>query len=161
MRLTPREMKARIARYFAACNSGDAKAIADSLSPRAVHYFPGIEPVRGAQKIGALWAGLVNRKGSQWTIDRFLAGRDGAVIEWTHYQTKSGRLLRGAEWYSFDEDGRIAELKAYYAAPSGWANESVQLKGYPYKERGYHSKSPTLPKGSRTAKTPRAGPNDR
>ena len=149
-------MRARITRYFAACNKGDAKAIADSLSPEAVHYFPGIEPLRGAQKIGAFWAGLVEREGSQWTIDKFLADRHGAVIEWTHYRTNSGHLLRGVEWYGFDEDGKISELKAYYAAPTDWSCDSVQLRGYPYKERGYHLRSPSLPPLEEKGKATRA-----
>jgi len=145
-------MNARIALYFAACNTGDAKAIADSLSPRAVHYFPSIPPVRGARKIGALWARLVKSEGSQWTVDSFLAGEGGAVIEWTHYRTKKGRLLRGTEWYRFDGRGRISELRAYYAAPSDWVAKAFELMGYPYEERGYNLRSPTLPPARKKAK---------
>ena len=40
-------------------------------------------------------------------------------MEWTHWKNASGTALRGAEWYLFDPDSlRIAEIRAYYAAPA-------------------------------------------
>jgi len=134
---TPKEMLKTVGRYFASCNAADAEGIMECLSPNAVHYFPGFHPVIGANRIATFWVGLVEEQGSQWTIDRFLAGEDGAVIEWTHFRTKKGQRLRGTEWYTFDGNGKISELKAYYAALHDPRSRSVQLRGFPYKKRGY------------------------
>jgi hypothetical protein len=134
-----------ISSYFRSCSAADSEGIIACLNADAVHYFPGLPPVRGAKRIAALWVGLVEGQGSQWTIDKFLAGEDGAVIEWTHFKTKKGQLLRGVEWYTFDSEGKIAELKAYYAAPQDPLSRKVQLRGYPYRKRGYPMRSPTRP----------------
>jgi hypothetical protein len=144
-----RKMFETVSRYFASCNAGDSDGIIGCLTPDAVHYFPGWAPVRGAKNIAALWVKLVGEAGSQWTIDKFLAGEAGAVIEWTHFRTKSGKKLRGSEWYTFDADWRISELKAYYAAPHDPNSRAVQLRGYPYKRRGYPMKSRTTPSSRR------------
>jgi len=142
---TPDEMLETVRRYFRSCSAADAEGILGCLSPDAVHYFPGLPPVRGAKRIAALWVRLVEEQGSQWTIDSFISGEGGAAIEWTHFRTKKGTLLRGAELYSFDADGRISELRAYYAAPQDPESRSVQLRGFAYKKRGYPMRSPTRP----------------
>ena len=141
----PEKMFRTVSKYFASCSGADAKGIIGCLNKDAVHYFPGWPPVRGAKRIAELWVRLVEEEGSQWTIDRFLAGADGAVVEWTHFRTKGGKVLRGAEWYTFDEDGKIAELKAFYAAPHDPKSRRVELRGFPYRKRGYPMRSPTLP----------------
>ncbi|MDT7553193.1 MAG: hypothetical protein QOI16_1729, partial [Pseudonocardiales bacterium] len=40
---------------------------------------------------------------------------------------------RGAEWFTFVEDGRIAEIRSYYQQ----RQESTCLDGFPYTTRGY------------------------
>ena len=123
-------MEALIRRYFDACNAGNVDAIAACFTPDAVHYFPpGLPdiPWRGADTIANKWIWCVNELGSQWTIEKILVSHDSpeAVIEWTHWKNKSGTALRGDEWYRFDPvTGKIAEIRAYYAAP---ADKSVAI----------------------------------
>jgi methyltransferase len=111
-------MRELITRYFDACNAADAGGIARCFAPEAVHYFPpGMYggAWRGARLIGERWADSVATRGSAWTVDRMVCEpeSDQAVIEWTHYKTRDGTVLRGDEWYVFDpETGLIAEMRA-------------------------------------------------
>ncbi|MGH8990751.1 MAG: DUF1330 domain-containing protein [Acidimicrobiia bacterium] len=136
-------MEALIRRYFDACNAGNAQGIAACFVPDAVHYFPpGMYdgPFRGATTIGQKWHKAVQTIGSYWTIDRILCDPDNrqAVIEWTHFKTKDGKVLRGDEWYVFDAaTGLIAEIRAYYASPQDPSLDRLELGGYDYAGQGY------------------------
>ncbi|QYO75630.1 nuclear transport factor 2 family protein [Devosia salina] len=144
MTLTPQHMEAAIRRYFDACNKADYQALIDSFTPDAVHYFPpGLPdvPWRGADTIARKWIWCVETLGSQWTIEKVLCSSTApeAVIEWTHWKTRSGTALRGDEWYVFDEaSGRIAEIRAFYAASANPALTISQLEDFDYAGRGYH-----------------------
>jgi methyltransferase len=138
-----RQMEQVIRDYFAACNTGDADAVAAFFTADAVHYFPPDMyegPFRGGPVIGAKWAWAVQTLGSRWSVDQIICDpdTDRAVIEWTHEKTKLGIVLRGDEWYRFDPDtGLIAEIRAYYASPQAPGTDRLELGGYPYAERGY------------------------
>jgi hypothetical protein len=126
--------------YIAACNTGDADAIAAFFAPGAVHYFPqGYGgPARGGRAIGATFARLVQAGASRWSIDQILfdADHDRAVAEWTVQRT--GLVLRGDEWYEFDPDtGLISEIRGYLASPPAPGASRLELEGFPYAERGY------------------------
>ncbi len=144
---TPADHAALIRRYFQACNEADHAALVACFTPDAVHYFPaGLPdvPWRGADAIARGWVWCVNELGSQWTIERILVSHDSpeAVIEWTHWKTKSGTALRGDEWYRFDPaTGKIAEIRAYYASPADRSAQINELVGFDYTGRGYHLKS--------------------
>ena len=57
------------------------------------------------------------------------------------YVTERG-MLRGAEWYDFDpHSGRIAEIRAYYAAPADKAVRINELVDFDYAGRGYPLRS--------------------
>lgn len=141
-------MERTIRDYFAACNSGDAAAIARFFAPGAAHYFPpGMYggPFRGGAEIGERWAASVARIGSRWTVDHVICDPDThrAVIEWTHVKDSDGVVLRGDEWYVFDPDtGLISEIRAYYAAPQAAGLARLELQGFPYAERGYSEAGP-------------------
>jgi hypothetical protein len=69
--------------------------------------------------------------------------RGEAVIEWTHFKTDQGTVLRGAEWVVFDkESGLIQEIRAYYASPQAKDLERLELGGFDYAGRGYRLVSP-------------------
>lgn len=136
-----RRIEEVIRTYFAACNAADAAAMIACFAPDAVHYFPGGSPFgafRGARAIARGWIDCVERFGSQWSIDDMMVDADTnrAVIEWTHHQPRLGRYVRGAEWYLFDGETRITELRAYYASPAQ-TGVSHELDDYPYAARGY------------------------
>ena len=80
--------------------------------------------------------------GSQWTIERILISHDKpeAMIEWTHWKNQSGTALRGAEWYIF-KDGKIQDIRAYYASPADKEVPINELMDFDYAGRGYHLKS--------------------
>ena len=125
--------------YYAACNRGDAEAIAAICAPDVVHYFskPGVEPVAGGDHLGRYWRKVQALIGAEWHVDRGIEQGDEAVIEWTMFwtdpQTGARGAVRGAEWYLFRE-GRIVEIRAYYDQEPGRA---TGLVGFPYSERGY------------------------
>jgi hypothetical protein len=141
--MTPLLMTEVINRYFAACNAADYEALVTCFTPDAVHYFPpGLPdvPWRGASTIARGWIWCVQELGSQWTIERIICATDSpeAVIEWTHWKTKSGTVLRGDEWYRFDEaTSRIREIRAYYASAADRTRAVNELVGFDYDRRGY------------------------
>lgn len=141
--------EALIRRYFRACNDADHRGLVDCFTPDAVHYFPpGLPgaPWRGARAIADGWVWCVRHLGSRWTIEKVLAADHGreAVIEWTHWKTGIGEVLRGDEWYVFNEDiTRIAEIRAYYASPVNKAEPVNALHDFDYAARGYALQPPS------------------
>lgn len=141
--LTDDNMKALVERYFAGCNDADAQEVVSCFLPDAVHYFPpGMYggPFVGAQIIAERWVAAVEKLGSCWTIDSLVTDPKTAraVIEWTHWKTFEGAVLRGDEWYDFDpETGLIKEIRAYYASPQSPDLDRLELGGFDYEGRGY------------------------
>lgn len=150
--LTRAGMEALIRRYFDGCNAADQHAIADCFVPDAVHYFPpGMYggAFTGAQAIAERWAAAVHNLGSIWTIEQVITDPEDAraVIEWTHYKTFSGTVLRGDEWYIFDRaTGLIREIRAYYASPQAADLQRLELAMFDYAGRGYSLQPPDLPR---------------
>lgn len=146
--MTGAEMEARIRGYFDACNAADAVAIAGFFVPEAVHYFPPgmyAGPFVGAQTIADRWVQAVATLGSRWTVDQVItdSATDRAVIEWTHFKTQNGTVLRGDEWYRFERDtGLITEIRAYYASPQDPELGVLELGGFAYEDRGYPTRPP-------------------
>ena len=145
------EAEALIRRYFRACNDGDRQGLIDCFTENAVHYFPpGLPgaPWRGGEAIADGWVWCIRNLGSRWTIETVLAGADGrqAVIEWTHWKTRTGEALRGDEWYIFNDDiSRIVEIRAYYASPVDKAQPVNKLDDFDYAGRGYAMQPPSEP----------------
>ena len=138
-----------VMRYFEGCNAGDAAAIAACLTPDAIHYFPpGMYggAFRGGRAVGDRWVKAYHELGSRWVIEKVIVDADAniAVGEWSHYKTKQGKVLRGDEWYVFDEtSGLISEIRAYYASPQAADLEQLELAEFDYAGRGYSVKAPT------------------
>lgn len=136
------ELERAVRGYMDACTAGDATAIAGWLAPDARHYFPPDMydgPWVGADLIAARWAEAVRERGSSWTVDAILVdtARRAAACEWTHHKAAAGVILRGAEWYEFDGDARITEIRAYYASPQATGLARLELGGFDYAGRGY------------------------
>ncbi len=134
--------------YFDGCNEADVAKIEACFVADGIHYFPpGMYngPFRGAQTIGERWRLAVETIGSYWTVDRLLVQplTWEAVMEWTHFKTKQGTILRGIEWYKFDpKSGLIEEIRAYYASPQAQDLNRQELGGFDYQERGYPMSPP-------------------
>jgi hypothetical protein len=141
-------MEQLIRTYFDGCNGANVDKIRACFTPDAVHYFPpGMYdgPFRGPQKIGEKWRAAVETLGSYWTVDHIIVDpdTDRAVIEWSHFKTRQGRVLRGDEWYIFDpSSGLIREIRAYYASPQDASLERLELGGFDYTGRGYPAAPP-------------------
>lgn len=141
------ELERHVHEYMNACTAGDADAVASFLSEDAVHYFPPDMydgPWRGGRNIGQRWAQLVSERQSAWTVDAVAVDptRRVAVSEWTHFKRAAGVILRGTEWYEFDGDGRISEIRAYYASPQETSLDRLELGGFDYEGRGYPQSAP-------------------
>jgi methyltransferase len=141
-------MRELVTRYFAACNQGDSAAIAACLTPDAIHYFPpGMYggAFRGGREIGDRWVQAYNGLGSRWALENVVVDADAniAVAEWSHYKTRHGQVLRGDEWYVFDdESGLISEIRAYYASPQAADLARLELAEFDYAGRGYSMEPP-------------------
>ncbi|MDB5699705.1 MAG: nuclear transport factor 2 family protein [Alphaproteobacteria bacterium] len=145
--LTSAQMEQIIRAYFDACNSGDVERIARYFTPDAVHYFPSgmyQGPFRGAETIARKWSEAVAALGSCWTVDQIICDPPTrrAVIEWTHFKRKQRVILRGDEWYIFAPDGRIEEIRAYYASAQDPNLQTVELGSFDYVGRGYPAEAP-------------------
>ncbi|NWL26757.1 ketosteroid isomerase [Paenarthrobacter ureafaciens] len=152
------QYEALIRTYFDGCNEADVEKMAACFAEDAVHYFPPSMyggAWHGNRLIAQRWANFVAAKGSAWTIDRLVVVPDShqAVIEWTHYKTFEGTILRGDEWYVFEETtGLIKEIRAYYAAAQHPGVPITELEGFDYAGRGYHLTCPVpRPAASGTA----------
>ena len=125
--------------YYQGCSTGNVELMKSTFAPDVTHYFTDNPPVSGAETLANHWAGFnTKERKSEWTVDRFMADGDEAVIEWTLISTfldeDRKEMIRGAEWYQFRE-GKIAEVRAYYL----WTPDQreSELVGFPYAERGY------------------------
>lgn len=146
-KLTAAQMEGRVRDYMDSCTAGDADAVAGHLTTDAVHYFPPDMydgPWRGGAFIGARWAEAVSQRGSAWTVDAIIVDteRQQVASEWTHFKTAAGVVLRGVEWYEFDEAGLISEIRAYYASPQDKGLDRLELGGFDYQGRGYPAAPP-------------------
>jgi ketosteroid isomerase-like protein len=145
---TAQHLESLLRAYFDACNAGDAKTIAACLAQGAVHYFPANErygPWRGVKAIADGWSAVQKQSKAVWTIDALLVDchKAEAVVEWTQFRAKSGKRLRGVDWYVFDAvSGLIAEVRAYYAADEHRGQNAHELGGYDYAKRGYPTALP-------------------
>lgn len=149
--MTQAEQRANtIRRYFEGCNSASREKLYEVLADNAVHYFPPDVggPYRGKEAIANLWIGFVKQKGSRWTIDRLISNGNEVAVEWTHFKTGIGEVIRGAEWYEFDAAGKIAEIRAYYASPRDAGLQVNELEGFPYAEKGFATQPPPDISGS-------------
>lgn len=146
--LTHEAMVTLMERYFDACNAGSVDRVAACFVDDAVHYFPpGMYrgPFEGAETIGERWAEAVETLGSVWTVDNIMTDPENAkaAMEWTHFKTEDGTVLRGDEWYEFDPDtGLIKEIRAYYASPQDSDLDRLELGGFDYESRGYPVEPP-------------------
>lgn len=135
--------------YFDGCNEADADKMLRCIAPEATHYFPAGAPQGtfvGADEIAHGWIDFVERLDSRWTIDSMLIDerRGEAVIEWTHFKHRLDAYLRGDEWYRFNAEGLIVEIRAYYACPASDPALSAELGDFPYVDRGYATVAPDV-----------------
>ncbi|MFD5007386.1 nuclear transport factor 2 family protein [Streptomyces mutabilis] len=131
-----------ISRYYDGCSTGDVDLMRTTLADDVVHFFlapnPGSAPVRGGEHLARYWRKVHGMIDAVWIVDHILDGDAEAVIEWTMFWSPSGTgrrvATRGAEWFTFGEDGRITEIRSYYRQET---DRDTELDGFPYADRGY------------------------
>jgi ketosteroid isomerase-like protein len=133
-----------VRRYYEGCSAGDVEAMRATLADDVVHYFlapnVGSAPVQGGEHLARYWRKVAGMIEARWVVDHGLVGSDQpveAVIEWTMYwrppDATDRVATRGAEWFVFAADGRIAEIRSYYQQKPA----TTELDGFPYAQRGY------------------------
>jgi ketosteroid isomerase-like protein len=130
-----------VRRYYDGCSAGDVEEMRATLTDDVVHYFlapnVGSAPVRGGEHLARYWRKVAGMIGARWVVDHGLVGEREAVIEWTMFWRPQGATsrvaTRGAEWFVFAADGRIAEIRSYYQQQP----KTTELDGFPYAARGY------------------------
>jgi ketosteroid isomerase-like protein len=130
-----------VRRYYDGCSAGDVAAMRATLADDVVHYFlapnVGSAPVRGGEHLARYWRKVAGTIEARWVVDHALVGDGETVIEWTMFWRPQGAgarvATRGAEWFVFAPDGRIAEIRSYYQQRP----ETTELDGFPYGARGY------------------------
>jgi ketosteroid isomerase-like protein len=130
-----------VRRYYDGCSAGDVEEMRATLADDVVHYFlapnVGSAPVRGGEHLARYWRKVAGMIEARWVVDHGLVGDGEAVIEWTMYWQPPGATTRvatrGAEWFVFAVDGRIAEIRSYYHQRPA----TTELEGFPYAQRGY------------------------
>ena len=133
-----------VRRYYDGCSAGDAEEVRATLTDDVVHYFlapnVGSAPVRGGEHLARYWRKVAGMIEARWVVDHGLVGSADpaeAVIEWTMFWRPQGATsrvaTRGAEWFVFAADGRIAEIRSYYRQQPN----TTELDGFPYAARGY------------------------
>jgi hypothetical protein len=143
-------LEATIREYFDGCNEASVEKMMGCFTEDANHFFPQGSPQGtffGARAIAEGWVKAVQNLGSIWTVDRVIADPEKleAVIEWTHFKPKVGLYLRGDEWYVFNEDGLIKEIRAYYACPAATSPARThEIGDFPYAELGYPLSPPHI-----------------
>lgn len=139
--MTRDHMVDQVAKYFDACNTVSEEKFRACLTEDAVHYLPGGmgDPIHGIAPVLERWGADVRQNSSYWVVDAIYADEKAKIAfsEWTGVKPRLGMVLRGTEVYRFHSDGRINEVRLYYASPRDDARAANELQGFPYVARGF------------------------
>ena len=148
-RLNAAGMEAVMREYYDGCNEADGGKDNGVFHARCGALFSAGH-VRGAvPRRRKDCRTLVRSRGKRrFLLDTLMpclidADKAEAVIEWSHFKTGQGTVLRGAEWVVFDRaSGLMQEIRAYYASPQAADLKRLELGGFDYVGRGYEMVSP-------------------
>ena len=94
------------------------------------------------QALANYWCKVGHRTQASWQLDHGLVQASEAVIEWsmrwTPSQTGVSEILRGTEWYVFEE-GWISEIRSYHNNFYLQHPENRALRDFDYRSRGYRT----------------------
>ena len=127
-----------VARYFKGCNTGDIDLMVSCFTDDVEAYFIDVPSIRGSRELAEFWRDLNQTMGARWTVDRGIEQGSQAVV--TPPEMTEELLWRGTDWFIF-EGGRIREIRQYHHARTLAADQTYELMGYPYAERGYPLRS--------------------
>lgn len=145
-------LRARVAAYFDACNSGDREAFFALFRENATHYLPKgmFGPFHDVQSLFDQWRQDAATNGAYWVADRIYEdpGKRCAVAEWTAVKPGQNITFRGVDVFDFDEAGLITQVRVYYASPRDPAIGDNELGGYDYAVGGWHAPADGPPRPS-------------
>ena len=131
-----------VLRYVKACNAGDLDLMISTFSTDVAAYFIDRPPIRGNMSLAQFWKTVHMATRARWTVDRAIAAGQEVVIEWSQRwmspDTGEERLSRGIDWFFFVA-GQIAEIHQYYRPERLAPDQTYELQGFPYRERGFPS----------------------
>ncbi|MFT6810104.1 MAG: hypothetical protein ACJA01_003347 [Saprospiraceae bacterium] len=124
--------------YYRGCNTADVDLMMSTFTDDVVHYFVDHSAVRSALGLATYWAKIAPRTQSNWELDHALVQEPEAVIEWSMrwLQTGVSELLRGSEWYLFQDD-KIAEIRSYHNNFYLQDVRNRELRDFNYTDREY------------------------
>ena len=94
----------------------------------------------GAAAIGGNFAKRVSETCQWWTVDQLVADADrcAAALEWTRFDPSRRQIVRGVDWFDFEEETLlIREVRPYFAARPDPNAERQQLQDFDHAARGY------------------------
>lgn len=117
----PNELRECARAYYTAVDSGDVHAVLACFAADAVYRRPGYEPIVGTEGLRAFYTGVRVIESGRHTLDDVLVEGERAAIRGRF----DGRLRGGADahvgfadFFGFDEAGRIATRTSYFFAAS-------------------------------------------
>jgi len=129
-----------IKRYYQGCSMADYDLMMSIFTTDIVHYFVDHGAVRGAHGLANYWIKVGPRTAAHWALDHAIVQEPEAAIEWsmrwTPPATGKPEILRGSEWYLF-EDGKIAEIRSYHNNFYLQNENNRELWDFDYEGRGY------------------------
>ena len=129
-----------IRRYYRGCNTADHGLMVSTFTADVVHYFVDHSAVRGAKALANYWCKVGPKTQAHWALDHAIVEEPECVIEWSMRwvpaATGKAELLRGTEWYRFD-DGLISEIRSYHNNFYLQGPENRELHDFDYRGRGY------------------------
>jgi ketosteroid isomerase-like protein len=128
-----------IARYFNGANAGDASGMLPCFSDDIAVYTTGVPPRFGASAVARHFVDIQPALRARWTIDHAVVQEPEAVVEWSVLwidpETQQEALSRGIDWFVFDANDRIRQIREFLITNHPLAGK--QLEHFPYAERGY------------------------
>ena len=128
--------------YVDGCNEANVKKVMSCLTSDAIHYYPpGMYggPWRSAARIAEGAKHAAASLGSHWVLDQttVVPDRNRAVAEWTHFKTKEGKVLRGAEYTTSTTRPALSRSYAHTTLPpqtrnskgSSWVDSTTRGAG--------------------------------
>ncbi len=129
-----------IKRYYDGCNTANFDLMMSTFTDDIVHYFVDHGAVKGASGLANYWVKVGPRTAAHWRLDHALVQEPEAVIEWsmrwTPPATGEAEILRGSEWYLFEDD-KIAEIRSYHNNIYLQNEKNRELWDFAYAERDY------------------------
>jgi methyltransferase len=137
---TAQRIELVIRAYVKALNDAHAGGIAACFCQDAVHYFPAAPKITGATALGVYFSNITREREISRTVDQILVDVDRceAALEWTRFDHKGPRYLRGVDWFIFEpETFLIREIRCYWATASNPDLARQELQDFDYPRRGY------------------------